>query len=287
MPTPKKKTETEINVEIAAIETRDITFKLVGRTPLIFNRQSEKAKRQLLLPPLPKNKAQKTQTLKHEPYEEFRASPYLNRNDAKAPTWLHLPNGMLKKCIAQAAIDIPGSSKAQIGRLVSTGQESIYVWGIPYMRADMVRQAGMSKTPDVRFRACLPEWATQVTYTYLPAIISPGSIANLLNAAGIICGIGDYRVEKGAGDYGQFRIVPDDSEDWHRIVSTGGRAEQIAAMDMPMFYDEDTRELVEWFDAEIDQRRRTPEIALADEDDDEAVALPDGDDEAEAREAFQ
>jgi hypothetical protein len=271
MATAKKPSDSG-HIEISRLVTQEITFNVVGDTPLICNRQSEKAKRQLLLPPLPQNKAQRTQTLKHNPLEEFRASPYLNRNDPAAPTWLHLPTGMFKKCISTAALDTPGSSKAQIGRLVSVKSATpgilgrrvmaIYVWGIPHMRADMVRQAGISKTPDVRFRACLPEWATTVTYTFVPSIISPQSIYNLLDAAGIICGIGDYRVEKGAGDYGQFHIVGEDDEDWHRIVKSGGRDVQVAAMEKPPFYDDDTRELVEWFDEEIERRRRTPAIAL-------------------------
>jgi hypothetical protein len=197
----KKKVEESVSVEIGEIEVASITFNILGVTPLICNRQSEKAKRQLLLPPLPQNKAQRTQTLKHEPFDEFRASPYLSRRETNPKTWLHLPSGMFKKAPAQAALDIPGATKAQIGRLVSVSSESIPLWGIPYMRADMVRQAGISKTPDVRFRACLPEWASQVTYKYLPRIISPNSLSNLVFAAGIIVGIGDYRVEKGAGEW--------------------------------------------------------------------------------------
>lgn len=260
---PTKKTDNDMHVEITKIEVREITFKIVGRTPLILNRQSEKTKRQLMMPPLPQNKAQRTQTLKHNPYEEFRASPYLSRRDDKAPTWLHLPGGMFKQCIAQAALDIPGASKAQIGRLVSLNSTVIHVWGIPYMKADMVRQAGPSKTPDVRFRACLPNWATIVTYTYIPAIISPVSIANLLSAAGVICGIGDYRVAKGAGDFGQFRIAPDNDPEWQEIVEHGGRKLQQAAMDMPMFFNDDTRELVEWFDEELERRQSMPDIMLS------------------------
>jgi len=260
---PTKKPETSGPVEIDPIIMQDITFKIVGLTPLILNRQSEKAKHELLLPSLQKNKAEKAQTLKHNPVEEFQASPYISRNDPKAPTWLHMPSGAFKKCISQAAIDIPGSSKAQIGRLVSLSSSAIHIWGLPEMRADMVRQAGMTKTPDVRFRACIREWATEVTYTYLPAIISPRSIGNLLAAAGRICGIGDYRVEKGAGDYGQFRLAVtegDGDEEWDRIIAEGGREVQRAAMETPVYYDDETRELVEWFDVEIGRRRNQPKI---------------------------
>jgi hypothetical protein len=220
---------------------------------LICNRQSEKAKRYLLLPPIPQNKAQRSQTLKHNPLEEFQASPYIER-DSKAPTYLHLPSGAFKKCIAQAAIDIPGASKAQVGRLVSMTKTVVYVWGKPFMKADMV--------PDVRFRACLPRWATKITYTYLPAIISPNSLSNLLYAAGTICGVGDYRVEKGAGDWGQFDIVGPDDAEWNDIVNNEGRKVQQAAMQHPQYMDDDTRDLVEWFDEEIERRRRAPSMSV-------------------------
>lgn len=252
--------ESEIGVDIQRIEARSITFKLVGVTPIILNRQSEKAKRQLLLPALPQNKAQRTQTLKHDPVEEFRASAYVTRNNPNSLTYLHLPSGMFKQSTRQAAIDVPGATKAQIGRLVSLAAVEIHLWGVPYMKADMVRQAGIARTPDVRFRACVREWATSVTFNYIETLVSPISLANLVSAAGIICGIGDNRVEKGADSYGQFQIVRDDDEQWAEIVETGGRAVQIAAFENPLFYDDETRDLVEWFDAEIDRRRRQPVI---------------------------
>lgn len=264
-----KKTD-DVGVSIQAIEARQITFHLIGETPLYLNRQSEKAKRQLLLPPLPTNKAARSQTLKHNPIEEFQASCYCNRREGEdAPTWLHLPGGMFKKCISSAALDIPGASKAQIGRLVSMPMTKIDVYGMPYMKADMVRQAGPSKTPDVRFRAILPEWAVAVTYNYIPAIIQPNSIANLLNAAGLIIAVGDYRVEKGAGDFGQFRIVPEGHAEWKEVVANGGRAVQLTAWEHPQYYDDDTRELVEWFDEEIERRQNMPLSAVVAEDDDE------------------
>lgn len=257
-----KNDDKRLSVDVIPIEISEITFRLLGITPLICNRQSEKAKHSLLLPEPRKNKAQREQTLKHEPLVEFRASPYRNR-DASEPTLLHMPGGMFKKCLSQAAIDIPGASKAQIGRLVSLVSTQINLYGVPHLRADMVRQAGMTRTPDVRFRACLPEWACEVTYSYVASVITPNSIANLLSAAGVICGIGDYRVEKGAGDFGKFRIAVEDDPDWNRIVAEGGRDVQEAAMLNPIFYDDEARELLEWFDDEIDRRRKVPDIAIS------------------------
>lgn len=252
----------DLGVEVVPIEIQEITFRLLGVTPLICNRQSEKAKHSLLLPEPRKNKAQREQTLKHVPLDEFRASPYRNR-DPSAPTLLHMPGGMFKKCLAQAAIDIPGASKAQVGRLVSLVSTQINLYGVPHLRADMVRQAGMTRTPDVRFRACLPEWAVEVTYSYVSSVITPNSIANLLAAAGMIVGVGDYRVEKGAGDFGKFRIVEESDDDWQRVVAEGGREVQEAAMLYPIFYDDEARELCEWFDDELERRRKVPDIAVS------------------------
>jgi hypothetical protein len=39
-----------------------------------------------------------------------------------------------------------------------------------------------------------------------------------------------------------------------QVVSTGGRAAQIAAMDDPQCYDDQTEELMGWFDVEVKRR---------------------------------
>lgn len=261
MPSRTPKDDKSI-VEIPELEPLTITFRLLGTTPLIMNRQSEKAKRMLLLPEPRKNKAQREQTLKHDPIEEYRASVYRNR-DAHRPALLHCPEGAFKKLVAQTALDIPGATKAQIGRLVSLRSAQIDVFGIPHVFTRMVRQAGPSRTPDVRTRAILPEWAVEVTFGFINGMITPTSIANLVSAGGLICGIGDGRTEKGALDYGGFRIVPEDDPDWHRVVAEGGRDAQQAALEYPIFYDDETRDLIEWFDAEIQRRRKQPDIAVA------------------------
>jgi len=257
----KAKTETVETVEIQPLTIRTMTFHLLGTTPLIMNRQSEKARRQLLLPPRKLNKAAQEQTQKHDPYEEFRGSAYIS-SVPNARSYLHMPGGAFKRAIAEAAIDIPGAAKAQIGRLVSLASTQIDIWGLPYLRFDMVRQAGMSKTPDTRFRACLPEWACQISLNFVATIISPQSLANLVDAAGMIRAVGDYRVEKGAGDYGQFRIVPENDPDWQRIVETQGREPQRQAIAEPVPFDGETAEILEWFDAEIERRTVLPRVSV-------------------------
>ena len=141
----KKKTqdEGEQTVQILQIKRGQIVCHVLGTTPLVMNRMPKKAREQLLLPPRRKNKAQLQQTLKHDPVAEFQDSVYRSR-DENSPTLIHLPNGCFKKAIAQAAIDIPGATKAQIGRLVSVTDATVHLYGKPMLYMDVVRLAGPS-----------------------------------------------------------------------------------------------------------------------------------------------
>ena len=69
----------------------------------------------------------------------------------------HLAPGAFKRAIATAALRTPGGNKTEIGQLVSIA-DPVFVWGIPSLHSAMVRQGGISKTPDVRFRPIFPRW---------------------------------------------------------------------------------------------------------------------------------
>ena len=77
-------------------------------------------------------------------------------------------------------------------------------------------------------------------------------------AAGIITGIGDGRTEKGTFDYGQFEVVDDGTPEllaqWQSIVEGQGRAVQEEALAKPVAYDQDTEELLAYFESEIVRR---------------------------------
>jgi hypothetical protein len=77
------------------------------------------------------------------------------------------------------------------------------------------------------------------------------SVVNLFAAAGVLSGVGDWRNEKGSGTFGQFMLVDPDNELFRRIVETGGRDVQIAAMANPTAYDRETEELLAWFEVEV------------------------------------
>ena len=244
----KPKTETEI--AILPISQGEVTFHVVGTTPLIFNRMAEKAKRDLLLGGQKKTAADKAANLKHNPVEEYRASVYRNKGDDCASR-LCLPAPSFKGAMATAALDLPGTKKTEIGRLVWVKGITVDLFGVPELLMSVVRSADINKTPDIRTRAIVPQWACIVTVQFVQPKLTAVAIGNLMAAAGVIAGVGDFRQEKGKGNFGQFYLVDKDDADFKRIVSTGGRKQQDAALERYKCYDDETSELMEFYSAEV------------------------------------
>jgi hypothetical protein len=239
--------------DILTVSTGTVTCYVLGASPLILNRMSEKAKHELLMPKGRKSAVDKATSLKHNPLEEYRASAYRLR-DPKQPL-LGLLTTAFKGAIRSAALDMPGAKKAQIGRLTYIEGEYVGIYGVPKLFMSVTRSADMNRTPDVRTRAIVPEWACTLSITYVQPLIRAQAVVNLLAAAGITIGVGDWRPEKGSGSYGQFRIVPADNADFARIVKAGGRAAQEAGVEKPTCYDDETTELLSWFESERSQRQ--------------------------------
>ena len=248
----KKKSEVELG-DLIRVQHERIRYHVVGMTPMIIRRLSEKAKGELLMPAGRKSSAEKATSLKHNPITEFRDSPYTLVDDNE-PTLLAQPSACFKRAIATAAIDIPGAAKAQIGRLLWVNREKTPIYGIPKLHMCITRDASIARTPDVRTRCIIPEWAAIVDVTYVTPIIREPVVSGLLAAAGITQGIGDWRPQKGAGTYGQFQIVDPDDDDFVRIAKAGCRAAQQKAMRDAEPYDRETEELLAWFVKEADRR---------------------------------
>lgn len=243
-------TKTSTEVVVDEIRTEAIELTIIGTSPLILNRMSEKAKRELLMPRGRKTAAQKQSELKHDPMAEFRASPYTLVED-DAPTLLAHMASAFKGAAMSAALDLPGTRKAQIGRLLWVRGHYVNIYGVPEIFSSITRSADMNKTPDVRTRAIVPEWATTIVVEYAVPLLNERSVVNLFAAAGKLSGVGDWRNEKGKGTFGQFVLADPDDETFRRIVASGGRDAQMAAMDKPSAFDRDTEELLAWFEVEV------------------------------------
>lgn len=255
--TRKTVDEGPISIDIMQMEQGELRLRLKGTTPLICNRLSEKARRELLLPAGRKSSAEKQSTMKHNPLQEFRASPYTIKND-DAPTLIGIPIGSFKKAISSAALDMPGAFKAQIGRLTSIDgtewRDLAPVWGEPQLLMAVTRMADAKRTPDVRSRAIISNWVSEITIRYVSPILRDQGVLNLVGAAGMYIGVGDWRSEKGAGNYGSFTIAERDDDEVAAVMQRWGRDAQIGAMESPQAYDQETEDLLAWFDTEAPRR---------------------------------
>lgn len=229
-------------VVVQPIEQEERRFVLVGSTPLIFNRMSEKAKRTLLIGGGRKSRAELESRMKHDPLAEYQASIYRS-TDEESPTRLVMPSPAFKGSLASAGVDMPGAAKAKLKRLSYVVGYSVPIFGIPELFMSVVRSADMAKTPDIRTRAIVREWVAMVAIRYVVPNLNATAMTNLLAAAGEIIGVGDFRQEKGAGDFGRFRIAHEDDADVQRIVKAGGRLAQDEALESPEAFDAESAEL--------------------------------------------
>ena len=247
------KKEDSGEVFIMKVDKGMADFCILGTSPLICNAMSEKVKGELLLPKGKKTAAEKASSLKHEPLVEYRDSPYIDTRD-DAPTRILLRSSMFKGAMKTAALDIPGAKKAQIGRLTYVMGDWVSLYGVPQIFCSVTRSADMNRTPDVRTRAILPQWACRISVQYVQPIIKLQSVANLLAAGGITSGIGDWRIEKGSGSFGSYEIVDEDDPRYVAVVNAGGRQFQDEALKDPSAYDDETEKLLAWYTVEVKRR---------------------------------
>lgn len=246
-------TQASTTIEIQEIETQTIVIAITGKRPIILNRLAEKARQELLMPKR-KTAADRAGSLKHNPVEEFQASPYIIE-DPDALTYLGFPSSAFKGGMMAAALRLPGIRKTEISQLVWVEGDMVPLYGTPELLMSITRSADMNRTPDVRSRAIIREWATTIAVTFVTPIINETSVVNLLAAAGKLSGCGDWRPEKGKGTYGQYELTNADTDErFQHIMATGGREAQEAAMQAAEPYNTETSELLSWFTTESKKR---------------------------------
>jgi len=237
-------------MEIHALKQGRIKLRMIGQTPMYFNSMGAKAWRDLLVGGGKKTAAQK-KDIKHNPEQEFRDSIY---KKSQGDTYLCFPAAGVKGAMSTAALETAGITKSSVQRLIFLPESHIQIWGKPYMKMDIVRSADMNKTPDVRTRAFLPNWCAEVEIRFVTPTLSSHSIVSLLQNAGQIVGIGDFRQEKGRGGYGTFSVSgAEDMGDMKAIwdeITQEGRDIQEAAMNDPECFDDQTAELMEFMQEE-------------------------------------
>ena len=247
----KKTTNTTVTID--ALKQGRVTLRMIGQTPIIFNRMAEKAKRDLLIGAGRKTAAQKKE-IKHNPELEFRSSIH---KMVDGDTLIGFPASGVKGAMATAALETEGVNKTSVNRLIFLPQQKISIWGTPKLYMDVVRSSDMNKTPDVRTRAIVHDWCAEVDIAFVTPTLSQHSIVALLQNAGMICGIGDNRQEKGKGNFGSWFVDWESQNQykdvWEARTKIGRKAQEKAMKDI-IINDAETQELYDFYKEEVIRR---------------------------------
>ena len=233
-------------IKIPAVKQETCTVSLSGTSGLWCHRMGSKAKHTLLIGGRRKTAAERS-VLKHDPVNEFMDSMHIFE-DRNEHTRIFFPAMALKSAMSTAALVVPGIYKTDVQRLVYLPDEWIPIYGVPQLRMSVTRSADARRTPDIRTRAFFPRWATDLTIKYVRPNLTKTAVLALLANAGIVCGIGDFRQEKGKGSYGTFKPVISIDRDLFDMDA------QRAALEQPIIEDPETRVLMRQFDLEVENR---------------------------------
>lgn len=190
----------EIQIDRIAAET--IRVPILGTTPLIVHRFSEKAKRTML----DAMQGRKTPKESKDPEAEYEAAFYRFEDGAYG-----FPSGGFKLATVDASRfywkDVTKVGLRQFMFIYGEGRHQLAkIEGEPQMREDVVR-VGQGGT-DLRYRPEFPAWSTVLEVTYVTSALTRESVLSLIDAAGMGVGVGEWRPQKN-GTFGTYRIDPD------------------------------------------------------------------------------
>ena len=189
-------TPTTQAVSIPRIEIARFTLTLVGDSPLICHRWSEKAKKEMLDKQMKKARGAKEGK---DPEADYQASLYPHPDGGYG-----FPAVAFKAAAVSACRFADGIKMTEARGAFHIVGELVPIQGEPQMREDLVR-VGMG-TADIRYRGEFPVWRAVVHIDYNPQALSIEQIVNLFNLAGFGVGVGEWRPEKD-GSYGRFHVA--------------------------------------------------------------------------------
>ena len=189
-----------LTITLPKLNLQTLELKLVGDSPLVSNKWSEKAMKMMLDKQMKKAKVAKEAK---DPEQCYKDSLYYLPKESQNGTVYGFPAIAFKSAAVDACSHVDGVTKVQARGAFHVIGELVPIYGTPRMRKDMVR-VGMG-TADIRFRGEFPAWSAKLTVRFNGNVLSAEQIINLFNTAGFAIGIGEHRPQKD-GSWGMFHV---------------------------------------------------------------------------------
>lgn len=202
---PVTKPEAEVaKIEIDRIAAETVLVPIVGTTPLIMHRFSEKAKKQML----DAMQGRRTPKSPKDPEEEYQSAFYRLADGEPGFPVLAFKDATIGGARFYSGVTMTELRQYMFfrGEVGSDGRALVKIEGEPSMREDVVK-VGRSGA-DLRYRPQFTEWKAIVPITYVVSALTRDSLLSLIDAGGFGVGVGEWRPEKN-GDFGTYRVDPD------------------------------------------------------------------------------
>jgi hypothetical protein len=183
------------SIMIEQPRSSEVALEVTGTADLIQNNFSQKTVEQMLRKHMGIN-VQKEPKRPRQVLEDAKIKNLDGR--------ICIPPAAFKQAMITAAGTIKGLKKGQLMTdLYVVGSSIPITYKSEEPRMDMVRLAGMTRQPDVRFRPAFIGWQARLIISF-GELLSVQSVVDLLNRAGKV-GVGEWRPQK-KGTFGTFRV---------------------------------------------------------------------------------
>lgn len=199
-------------IAIERLPEETMRVPIIGTSPLIMHRFSEKAKKQMLDAAQGKHSPKQPK----DPQAEYEACFY-----RLADGGYGMPADAFKQATVSAArfygkaVSMTALKQFVFvhGAKADDGRQLVKIEGAePEMREDVV-VVGRGGS-DLRYRPQFTEWSVTLVVTYFTSVITRDSVLSLIDAGGLAVGVGEWRPEKN-GTFGTYRIDPDGAVEYY------------------------------------------------------------------------
>jgi hypothetical protein len=200
-----------VAIQLPPLKLRTLEITLVGDSPLICHKWSEKAKKEMLDKQMKKAKQKKEAK---DPWMQFCESLYWLTPMPERPTSedieqaeFGVPTIGFKAAAVNACSHADGVTKVLARGAFHIDGELVKLEGRPTMREDVTR-IGMG-VADLRYRGEFKNWRVTLRVRYNENVLSAEQIVNLFNIAGFAIGVFEWRPQKNGG-FGMFHVATAD-----------------------------------------------------------------------------
>lgn len=186
-------------IELKPIQRKTVKLTIIGLSPLVTNKMSERAKEAM------RNKSvggvKTKQRYVRNPEQECEEATYRNLKGE-----IGIPAQAIKGSIIGAAHKDLGIEKTLVRKALFIKSDDSKILPINCTEANLREDClNVGTGKDLRYRPEFRGWSCDLEIEYDAELLELNALMNLINRAGFGVGVGEMRPELG-GEYGRFEI---------------------------------------------------------------------------------